>query len=98
MHRVARITLLALIILAGVSALVLPRLDEGPLVVCESDGDALVSCASDENGRFLADSLVVSGMLASTLLILRNRRNEEEAFEAIGTADEAEPDEESISG
>lgn len=98
MHRVARITLLALIVLAGVAALVLPRLDDGPVVVCETDEDALISCAGDEDGRFLADSLVVSGMLASTLLVLRNRRNEEEALHETGSADEDEPDEESISG
>ncbi len=97
MHRVARITMLALILLAGVAALVLPRLDEGPVVLCETGEDALVTRVSDENGRFLADSLVVAGMLASTLLVLRNRRNEQEAFEVAGAADEDEPDEESIS-
>ena len=79
MNRVVRIALLALIVLAGTAALVLPRLDEGPVVVCETGEDALVSCADDSNGRFLADSLVVAGMLASTLLVLRNRRNEDEA-------------------
>ena len=41
MHRVARITMLALILLAGVAALVLPRLDEGPVVLCETGEDAL---------------------------------------------------------
>ena len=96
MNRVVRTTLLALIILAGVAALVLPRLDEGPVVICETGDDALVSCADGESGRFLADSLVVSGMLASTLLVLRNRRNEDEAR---ARAEEAAADEaEAISG
>lgn len=93
MHRVVRIALLALIILAGVAALVLPRLDEGPVVLCETGDDALVSCVGDENGRFLADALVVSGMLASAVLVLRNGRNEAEAVEVAAASDE-----ESISG
>ncbi|MEM7286840.1 MAG: hypothetical protein AAF480_10855 [Actinomycetota bacterium] len=92
----ARVALFALILLAGVAALVLPRLDEGPLVVCRTDDDALVSCVGDENGRFLADSLVVAGMLASTLLVLRTGRNRDEAARPMRHVDDRF-DEESIS-
>ena len=77
MPRLTRVLLLSVIVLAGVAALVVPRLDEGPVVLCETGDDAIVTCASDENGRILADSLTVAAMLASVLLVMRTGRDHE---------------------
>ncbi len=90
MSRLTRVLLLSVIVLAAVAALVLPRLDEGPVVVCETGQDAIVSCAGDENGRMLADSLIVSGMLASVLLVMRTGRHEDDDQPADQASDRAE--------
>lgn len=83
MHRIARIALLSSIVLAGLAALVIPRLDDGDersddqgAPGCEVADDVTATCAGDDD-RLLADALVVAGMVASSALVLRNRRDQD---------------------